>query len=75
MSPEAVARLRAVRDCGVLRAHMGDVGLVELVRKQLVYRRFIQGQNPRSQCDYLLTENGKPFAERLPSGMVYHRTA
>lgn len=48
---------------------MGDPGLCELFRAQLVERRYVNGRNAHL-CDYRLTESGKIAARRLPSGMV-----
>lgn len=71
MSPEAASRLRSVRDCGVLRAGMGDEGLVELIQLGLVERRYIVGPNPLDKCDFLLTERGRVVAGTLPpAGIV-----
>lgn len=57
-APTYLGRLRAVRDCGVLRAAMGDPNLCALVRDGLVSRHYINGRVSHL-CDYRLTRAGK----------------
>jgi hypothetical protein len=67
MSPQATARLRAVRDCGVLRVGLGFEGMEELARENLVAWK----QIGEDRADCWLTDYGRAVAAKLPSGMVY----
>lgn len=65
LSSEARFRLRSLRDCSVIRAHMGDRGMIELIKWRLARRRYIRFPVEGEQCDYLLTDEGRECADRL----------
>lgn len=70
MSPQAEARLRAVRDCGVVRGPVDDTGFNELMRSGFI---FATPFSPRisDRVDFRLTPAGRLLSARLPSGMIF----
>ncbi len=66
VGPTLLGRLRALRDCGVLRAPMSDEALGQLVASGFAQRRYLVGPGRQAMmCDYRLTEFGKQYAERV----------